>query len=59
MKTKSLEVEVDYIGSQDPAMQPTAEELAALSRYFKEQKQRRVAEEAAKPAVRVRRKTAA
>lgn len=44
MKAQCIELDVDYVGSQDPADQPTAEELAALSGYFQEQKQRRAVE---------------
>ena len=44
MKPQLIELDVDQAGSQDPADQPTGEELAALSRYFQEQKQRRAAE---------------
>lgn len=44
MKPQLIKLDVDHVGSQDPADQPTAAELAALSRYFQEQKQRRAAE---------------
>lgn len=43
MKKKPIELDVDYVGSQDPALQPTAEDFAAISRYLQEQKQRRAA----------------
>lgn len=46
MKTKHIELDVDYVGSQDPADQPTAEDFAAISRYIQEQKQRRATEAA-------------
>ena len=42
MKTEFIELDVDYVGSQDPADQPTAEDLAAISRYIQAQKQQRV-----------------
>ena len=45
---KHIELTVDHIGSQSPADQPTAEELAALSRYLQAQRQQRTAEAAAK-----------
>jgi hypothetical protein len=44
MKTGLIELDVDYVGSQGPADQPTAEDFAAISRYIQEQKQRREAE---------------
>lgn len=57
MKTQFVDFEGNF-GSQDPALQPTAEDFAALSRYIQEQKQLRAAEAAAKSTVRSRRKTA-
>ena len=45
---KPVILDVDHLGSQAPADQPTAEELAALSRYLQAQKQQRTAEAAAK-----------
>ena len=59
MKAKPLELDVDYVGSQDPADQPTAEDFAAISRFIEEQKQLRAAEAAAKQPARTRRKAAA
>ena len=35
MKAKPIELDVDYVGSQDPADQPTAEDFARLSEYLK------------------------
>ena len=49
MKAKTIELDVDYVGSQDPALQPTAEDFAAISRFIQEQKQRRAAELAQQP----------
>jgi len=46
MKNKRIELDIDYMGSQDPADQPTAEDFAAISRYIQEQKQRRAVEAA-------------
>ena len=57
-KTKHIDFEGNF-GSQDPALQPTAEDFAAISRFIQEQKQLRAAEAAAEPTARVRRKTAA
>ncbi len=34
MKDKRIELDIDYMGSQDPADQPTAEDFAAISRYI-------------------------
>lgn len=67
MKAKPLELDIDYMGSQDPADQPTAEDFARLSEYLKAQRadnEKLIAEarQAVGPvakAVRVRRKTAA
>ena len=42
MKTKHIEFEGNF-GSQDPALQPTAEDFAAISHYIAEQKRRRAA----------------
>ncbi|RZJ87061.1 MAG: hypothetical protein EOO60_12630 [Hymenobacter sp.] len=44
MKAKFIELDVDFVGSQHPADQPTAEDFAAISRYIQEQKKRREAE---------------
>ena len=44
MSKNLIKLDVDHIGSQDPTHQPTAEDFAALSRYFQEQKKRRLAE---------------
>lgn len=57
-KTQHIDFEGNF-GSQDPALQPTAEDFAAISRYIQEQKQLRAAEATVKPAARIRRKTAA
>lgn len=67
MKTKHVDFEGNF-GSQDPALQPTAEDFARLSNYLKAQRPhnerliaeaRRVAEVAAQQLARPRRKTAA
>lgn len=57
-KTQYVDFEGNF-GSQDPALQPTAEDFAAISRFIQEQKQQRVAEAAARQPIRTRRKTAA
>ncbi|MGI4864917.1 MAG: hypothetical protein ACRYFZ_13415 [Janthinobacterium lividum] len=44
MEAKLIELDVDYVGSQDPADQLAAEDFAAISRYIREQKKRREAE---------------
>lgn len=59
MKKKLIELDVDHIGSQDPAVQPTAEDFAAISRHIQEQKQQRIVETAASRPARPRRKQAA
>jgi len=38
MNKNLTELDVDHIGSQDPALQPTAEEFAALSAYLRERR---------------------
>ena len=59
MNPKPLELDVDYIGSQDPALQPTEEDFAAISRFIQEQKKQQAAEAAAEKPVRAKRKTVA
>lgn len=65
MKTKHIELDVDYVGSQDPALQPTAEDFARLSEYLKAhraQNEKLIAEARQAAAIRPmpsRRKTAA
>jgi len=57
-KTQHLDVEGNF-GSQDPALQPTAEDFAAISRCIQEQKQRRAAEAAAEWQLQLQQKEAA
>ena len=68
MKAKPLELDVDYVGSQDPADQPTAEDFARLSEYIKAHRAqneeliataRRAAKTGAQQPAPARRKTAA
>lgn len=46
MKKKHVELDVDYVGSQDPADQPTAKDFTAISRFIQQMKQQRAAEAA-------------
>lgn len=57
-KTQHIDFEGNF-GSQDPALQPTAEDFAIISHYIKEQKQRRAQEAAAKQQPRPQQKEAA
>ncbi len=57
-KTQHLDLEGNF-GSQEPALQPTAEDFAAISRYIQKQKQRRATEAAVQQQPRPRQKAAA
>lgn len=58
MKAKPPELEPDHIGSQDPALQPTSEDAAAISRAIRERKQQAIETSASRPTKTIRQQPA-